>query len=275
MSYDYKILDRIINTGSVVLDYIKKRLYPSVATQPIFLTAALNRLSENERIRALLAQDRNGDTVVHLAADNPACLTIILQALPNIDERLELLRTANYDSLTVWHILAKLDQPDCVTLLANTLPAVMLLTALLQIDADGQTAFNVAANENLDCLAIMLNVLPFDLRLSALLTSNHAGDNSLHLAARHMDAACLALMLNSLPHDLRLQPLMANNDYGETVMLLVLERFDEASLITIMNGLLEEQRLVMVLQEKDKNDQCFLQQAVSYGRKDLLSLLLN
>ncbi len=185
------------------------------------------------------------------------------------------MRTANYDSHTVWHILAKLDQLDCVTLLANTLPAAMLLTALLQIDADDQTAFNVAANENLDCLAMMLDFLPFDLRLSALLTSNHDGDNSLHLAARHMDAACLALMLNSLPHNLRLQPLMTNNDYGETVMLLVLDRFDEASLITIMNSLLEEQRLLMVLQEKDKNDQCFLQHAVSYGRKDLLSLLFH
>jgi hypothetical protein len=41
MSYDYKILDRIINTGSVVLDYIKKRLYPLRAVKPIDATFSI------------------------------------------------------------------------------------------------------------------------------------------------------------------------------------------------------------------------------------------
>jgi hypothetical protein len=180
----------------------------------------------------------SNDTVLHVAAQRPECLKVILESLP-AQQRIFAVSQAKTPRLESWH--KYMDTPNTVLHLAHNNP--QSLKTILELLPENQR-FNAITLEkeigqgrsitvlynayaNPDSLKAILESFPIEKRLNLIeKTADENGDSILHYAALYPQS--LEVILNLLPEHQRLEAILLPNKCGDTVLHWVFNDRDES-----------------------------------------------
>ncbi len=157
-------------------------------------------------------EKRNGETILHRAADNPECLDTILSLYPEV-ERLEAVKTKTQYGETILHRVA--GKPECLDAILSQLPEHQRLEAVRTESQCGETVLHCAVGKP-ESLRMILMLYPEDERLEAVRTKTQYGETILHRIAGKPE--CLDAVLSQLPADQRLEAVRTKIQYGETIL---------------------------------------------------------
>ena len=208
--------------------------------------AVLRLYPEHVRLAALLLKNHQGQTVLH-AADNLDANLAIIEALPK-NQRVDALNAIDRNGNTILHIknppLYRSNFTDTFLALVLIYPMDQRADALKKKNDAGK---NVLHEENffLECdLKVILNALPQAHRFDVIADKNENDETILHLTAYHAPSVIIDI-IESLPEDQRLPALRIENNQGITPLYL-LEQETPNILAFILNALPDEERTMML-----------------------------
>jgi ankyrin repeat protein len=225
-----------------------------------FVLDVLSGIPEPHRLEALKAQDDEGRTVLHWAADDPESLKALLSLYPE-QERLEAVKAQDDEGTTVLHQAA--DNPESLKTILSLYPEQERLEALKAQDNDDGTVLHWAAR-NPKSVKVLLSLLPEKERLDALKVQNNRDTIVLYWVFDNPES--LKAILSLVPEKERLEAVKLQDSEGKTVLHWAAD--DPESLKPILSLVPEEERILILKTEVDSHLVCDELKGVSLELED-------
>ena len=217
---------------------------------PESIKTILELYPESDRVSAVKEKDYYGSTVLHLATENPESLKIILALYPEYD-RLAALKAQGRYGKAVLHRAVK--KNESLKAILESLPEHDRLAAVKEKDYFGNTILHLAT-QNPESLKTLLELYPESDRFAAVKEIDRYGNNVLHLAAKIPES--LKVILESLPEGDRLTAVKEIDRDGDTILYLAAKN---PLLIRAILALMPESDRLTAVKEKGRYGHTALQ----------------
>ncbi|CAM2919544.1 ankyrin repeat domain-containing protein [Legionella worsleiensis] len=210
-----------------------------MASNPVMLSAFLNRILKAQRLDAVKLKNNYGFLVLQSAIAYPESLAVIFKSLTEKD-RLAVLKLTHYDGTNLLHLaLAYRESLDTIL---KFIPYCEALSRIKRPDSQGNLLLHHTVAYS-DSLRIVLALYPDEDHLNAICYANHKGNTVLHQAAIYPES--LRILLEFYPPQERLRALLQCNNSGASVLHLASKK--TKSMSVILELLPEDQRLGAII----------------------------
>ncbi len=224
--------------------------WATLTENPIFLNEALKNIPQGLRFKEMTTLDSEGSAPIHYA-DRPEMLKLLLDSLP-VNERLEALKVKNKEGETslymasnnpemlenIFSLLPEKDQsvflnyilkfPESVNAMFSLMDESVIIKVLETNTANGIFLHSLLADKDkLSILPSILTKLSDENRLKVFAIKNENGENIVHLAAEK--SPTFRAILPFIPTKDLAGVLMAENKNKLTPVHIAISNFDKKS----------------------------------------------